>query len=141
MIWFALALFVISLAITLLMPKPELEDQRPNSLEDLNFPQANDGMPVALVLGRVKFKAPNTLWFGDFRSSAIEEKVKTGLFTSKTVIKGYRYYVGFDLGLCLGPDVHLRRVWLDKDDVWAGDVGPEETSFVIDKPNLFGGDV
>ena len=63
MIWFTLALFFVSFVVTaLLAPKPHIENARPSSLEDVKFPRATENAPVPLVLGRVRMRAPNTLW-------------------------------------------------------------------------------
>lgn len=136
-----LALVVVGMVgMMLLMPKPKQENARPETLDKLNFPTASEGSPLPLILGKVRHRGPNTLWYGDFKSVPIKKKVKTGLFSSKKVIVGYRYYVGIDLGLGLGPGVVLSRIWFDKDEVWSGSVGPGEASLTIDNPGLWGGD-
>lgn len=141
MIWVQLAMFVVSFFLTaLLAPKPKLEDARAQGLDSIDFPQANEGTPIQLVLGKVRMRGPNTLWYGDFRTEKIRKKVKTGLFSSKRVTVGYKYYVGFDLALGLGPDAHLHTIWVDKKVLWSGDIGPSETSVAFDKENMFGGE-
>lgn len=141
MIWFTLALFAVTFLVTaLLAPKPKVEDARAQSLDDVNFPTSGEGSPIALLLGSTRQRGPNTLWYGDFDSVAITKKVKTGLFSSKRVTVGYKYYIGLALGLCLGPGVVLKRIWFEKDEVWSGTAGPDPTSFTIDKPSLWGGE-
>lgn len=104
MIWFTLALFAVSfIAVALLAPKPEIEDARAQDLDPNSFPRATEDSPVPLVLGCVRQRAPNTLWYGGFRAEAQKERVKTGIFSSKKVTTGYKYYLTFDLGICLGP--------------------------------------
>lgn len=104
MIWFTLALFAISfLAVALLTPQPQIEDARAQDLDPNSFPRASEDAPIPLVLGCVRQRGPNTLWYGNFRAEAQKEKVKTGLFSSKKVTTGYKYYLTFDLGICLGP--------------------------------------
>lgn len=138
--WFLAALFVVSFAATLLLtPRPKVENARAGSLTDLQFPQSDEGGPVPLILGRVRQKGPNTLWAGDFKATPIKKKQKTGLFSSKKVIIGYEYFVGFQLGLGLGPGVTLHRIWIDKDEVWSGNANADGTAIAINKPNLFGG--
>lgn len=141
MIWFALAAFALGfIGMLLFMPKPKTEDARPQTLDDVNFPQATEGSPIALLLGSARLKGPNTLWYGDFKSVPIKKKVKTGLFSSKKVTVGYKYYLGVALGLCFGPGILLKRIWMEKEEVWAGAAGPDETAIAIDKPSLWGGD-
>lgn len=141
MIWFSLALFVVSFLITaFLTPKPDLENARAGSLDDVQFPLATENAPIPLVLGRVRLKGPNTLWYGDFEAVPIEERVKTGLFTKKNLIVGHRYFLGLHLGLCIGPEVDLVEIYLDEELVWSGNTnGAATTNISILKPSLFGG--
>lgn len=128
------------IGLMLLMPKPKIENARPETLDKLNFPTASEGSPAPLILGTVRHRGPNTLWYGDFKAKAIKKKQKTGLFSSKKVTVGYKYYVGIDLGLGLGPGVVLSKIWFDKDEVWSGSAGPNETSLSINKKDLWGGE-
>lgn len=144
MIWFTLALFAVSFVLTaLLAPKPKFENARPQGLDELRFPMASDGAPIALALGRVRLRAPNTLWYGNFSAEPIIERGprRYGFFGPRARITvGFKYRISIDLGLCLGPDVRLRRIWIDKEEVWSGNVGPGEASISINKPELFGGE-
>jgi hypothetical protein len=141
MIWFTLALFFVSFVLTaLLAPKPQLEDARPQSLEDVNFPRATENAPIPLVLGKVRMQAPNTIWYGAFRTVPITERVKVSLFRHKNVIVGYRYYLGLDLALALGPGVQLHEIWIDDKLAWSGSTSSTvPTAGTITQPNLFGG--
>lgn len=126
MIWATLALWVVSfIAVALLAPKPELEDARADELDPNNFPRATENAPVPLILGCARLKSPNTLWYGNFRADPITEKVKTGLFSSETVKIGYTYYLTMDLGLCLGPNVQLKKIYIDEEEVNPGDLVSE----------------
>ncbi|WLJ71202.1 hypothetical protein [Sphingomonas phage Birtae] len=137
--WFLAALFVVSFAATLLLtPKVKVENARASSLNDLDFPQSDEGGPIPLILGKVRQKGPNTLWAGDFKAVPIKKKQKTGLFSSKKVIVGYEYFVGLQLGLGIGP-LTLHRIWMDKEEVWSGTANVDGTAIAINKPNLFGG--
>lgn len=141
MIWLNLLLVLVSfIGLSLLAPKPKQEKQRPSTLDDINFPHATDGSPVPLIIGTVRQKGPNTLWYGNFKSSPIIKKVKTGFFSSTKQQIGYKYYVGFQLGLGVGPGVTCSKIWIDKDEVWSGSAGSAETAISIDKPKLFGGE-
>lgn len=144
MVFWNLLLFAVSFVVTaLLAPKPKIENARASSLDDLKFPQAAEGSPIPLALGKTRLRAPNTLWVGGFRAVAVTEKGprKYGFFgPRKSYIVGYKYYISLDLGLCLGPDVVLKKVWMDKEVLWEGTAGPNETSFSVSKPDLFGGD-
>jgi len=127
------------LAVTLLAPKPQVENARASNLGDFSFPRADEGDPVPLFWGTIRLKSPNTIWYGDFKAVPITEKVKTGLFSSKRVTTGYKYYIGLDLALGLGPNVVLRRIWSGKYTAWQGTISGQ-SNFVINAPDLYGGD-
>lgn len=133
-----LIIWAISFILTaLLAPKPKFENAKAQNLGDITFPQAGEGFPVTKVWGTVKVAAPNTLWFGAFRAVAITQRVRSGLFSHKTITTGYKYYVGMDLAICLGPGVRLLRIKAEKDVIWEGTLAVEGT-ITIDKPTLFG---
>ncbi len=127
MIWWNLALFAVSFVLTALFaPKPEIEDARPDDLDPNAFPQASENAPAALGLGCVRLRAPNTMWYGDFNPVPIKEKVKTGLFSSKTVIVAYNNFLSLDMGLIMGPNVRLKAQFIDGEQVEGGSGSYEE---------------
>jgi len=135
------SLVIAAVAIVLsevLKPKPEFEDARPAGLGDFKFPTATEGRPQPLIWGTVKMEGPNVVWYGDLRQVPIKETVKTGLWSKKSFIKGYRYYVGVQLALCRGQVDNVRRIWIGDTEVWSGTV--QDGTIGIDKPALFGGD-
>lgn len=137
--WFLVVLFVGALVASLLLtPKPKFENARASGLNDLQYPRAQEGAPVPLILGRVKMPGPNTTWVGDFKAIAIKKKQKTGLFSSKKVIVGYTYYIGLDLALALGRCT-LHKIVNDKTTIWEGTASADENTLAINLPNLFGG--
>jgi hypothetical protein len=137
--WFLAVLFVGALVASLLLtPKPKFENARAQGLNDLQYPRAQEGAPVPLILGRVKMPGPNTTWVGDFEAVAIKKKQKTGLFSSKKVIVGYTYYIGLDLALALGQCT-LHKIVNDKTTIWEGTASADENTLAINLPNLFGG--
>lgn len=65
--WFALFKFFITVLVqaaigALLRPKPERQDANV-SLEDLDFPTAERGRKIPLVVGRRHIKSPNVIWY------------------------------------------------------------------------------
>lgn len=138
--WFLAALFVGAFVVSLVLtPKPKFNDAVSGTLNDFNFPRASYGSPVPRWYGTCKFQAPNTIWSGDFKSVAIKKKQKTGLFSSKKVTVGFKYYVGFDLAVCLGPNFRFRRLWAGNNEIWNGCVDGCENVIDINLPELFGG--
>jgi hypothetical protein len=139
MIFNLILLIVVVVLTELLRPKPKLEDARPAGLGDFQFPTATEGRIVPLLWGKIRCRGPNVVWYGDLRQDAISEKVKTGLWSSERIIKGFRYYLGVQFAICRGPNVVLKRIWVGEDEVWAGTVSGEG-SVDINLPDLFGGD-
>jgi len=141
-IWVTLILFVVSVVLSeLLRPKANIENARPAGLGDFQFPTATEGRPVPLVWGTVRQKGPNVIWYGDLVQEAITEKIKTGLWSSETITKGFTYSVGVQFALCRGTEatpVTLKKVWIGEDLV-ASPAVSTVTTFDIDKPELFGG--
>lgn len=86
----------------LLRPKPKFGEPRASSLGDFQVPTAEEGRPIPVAFGTVNLKGANVLWYGDLHVNPIRKSVKTGLFTSKKITTGYRYYLGQQLGLCHG---------------------------------------
>ena len=102
------------------------------TLDSTNFPRVTETDPVPVIYGRVRLRGPNTLWNGDFNADPqyvsevmvfianafrIVPLVGNAIadwLLSKIPISGYKYYLGLDLGLCLGPDVVLHKVYADK---------------------------
>jgi len=113
LLWYA----VIFVASELLRPKPKLENAKPAGLGDFQFPTATEERFVPLLWGTVQITGPNVVWWGDLIQQAITEKVKTGLFSSSTITKGYRYFVGIQSALCRGTVDQLLTVWIGDDEV------------------------
>ncbi len=140
--FFLIVFFVVGLVLSLfLAPKPKLPNATPGKLSDVNFPRAQEGAPIPRIYGTLKFKAPNTLWDGDFKSVAITKRVATGLFSHKNQTIGFKYYLGMDLGICLGPGFVYRRIWAGNYELWNGCLYESACETVVDinLPNLFGG--
>tara|TARA_R110002167_G_scaffold143958_2_gene333669 strand:- start:19805 stop:22732 length:2928 start_codon:yes stop_codon:yes gene_type:complete len=133
---FQLVLFV---AVELLRPKPEIEDAKPAGLGDFTFPTATEGRVVPLFWGTVRIDGPNVVWYGDLIQEAITEKVKTGMFSSQNVVKGYKYKVGMQMAIAIGEVDKITALWIGDDQVWTGSVTHGNT-FTVDDPELFGGE-
>jgi Putative phage tail protein len=140
--WFLLAFFIAGFVLTaFISPKIKIENAKAAGLDDFNFPRSNEGDPTPRFYGTVKHEGPNTIGLTDYVPVPIKKKVKTGLFSSKKVITGYKNYIGLDLAWGLGPGVVYRRLWFGENLVWAGclyDTGCVN-SIIIDLPELYGG--
>ena len=73
MIYFQIFMLIVSLVVSYAMrPKPPVPT--PASLKDFDVPVAEQGRPVPVVFGTVTITGPNVLWYGDLRTTAIQEK-------------------------------------------------------------------
>lgn len=77
------------------------------NLKDFTLPQIGDGDPLIYLAGRCNITAPGLVWYGDFGVDPIKQQ--TSLFTSTTI--GFRYFLGWQLVVCIGPDVTFRKIW------------------------------
>lgn len=72
-LWVQIGLMIVSTIIQYaLAPKPP--SPKPASIDDVDAPIAEEGKPIPVVFGTVTLRAPNVLWYGDFRSVAIKKK-------------------------------------------------------------------
>lgn len=118
--WFTLFLWVASFALSqLLTPEPDIENARPASLNDFNFPTATEGRVIPLNWGTDLVKGPNVIWYGDLKAYPITERVQTSLFNTKRVTVGHRYHVGIQFGICHGPAT-LKAIYVGDELVWSG---------------------
>jgi hypothetical protein len=145
MIWQTLLLFAGSFLLTaLLQPKPQIEDAKAEDFDPDSFPKASEDSPLPLVLGVAVIEGINTLWYGDYKVTRQTQKVKTGVFSSKKVTIGFRYYMSFDLAVCMGPNAQIIKIHMDETLIYKDDrkqsVLVGQDSAYLDFPNLFGGD-
>jgi len=141
--WVALAMMVISTVVSaMLAPKPK--DAEPSSLGEFQVPTAEEGRPLTMVLGTCKNKGPNITWWGALRTEAIK-RVSNAMTGHRTTI-GYRYHMGMQHALALGPIDELVDIVVgDKSLKDAGasitttsaDGGADVT---INLPEIFGGE-
>lgn len=136
----ALLLSAASIALSeLLRPKPELENKRPAGLGDFRFPTAIEGRAVPVIWGTIKLDGPNVIWYGNLVQQPIREKIKTGLFSSRRLTVGFRYFISVDLGICRGEVAAITGVWIGDTRVFDG-VAVDGDPITVALPDLFGGD-
>lgn len=145
-------LFIITFAFSILTAlfAPSQKATR-GQLKDFTFPQIGDGDPLIYAAGTVKITAPGLVWYGDFSSKALHPASNPlgGLimFLLPKPTVGYRYYLGWQLVVCIGPNARLKRLWFgtisDKDEAQDEENDPNFTD-----PNdpkvptpIFSGDV
>lgn len=138
--WVALAMLVISTVVSaMLAPKPK--DAEPSSLGEFQAPTAEEGRPIAMVLGTCKIKGPNITWWGALRTEAVK-RVSNAMTGSRTTI-GYKYHLGMQHVLAVGPvDALVDIVVGDKSLGFVSELPYSAlgTDLSINLPDLFGGD-
>ena len=103
-----IASLIISLILTaasliiseLLRPKPDIENARPG--KEFDFPTATEGRVIPVIFGTEMQNSMNVVWWGDRRQKKIKDKLRTGLFSSETIVIGFQYFVGWQGALCVG---------------------------------------
>jgi hypothetical protein len=139
MLFVTVALFLVS---ALLSPKPDIEDAKPAGLGDFQVPTADETRTVPIMWGTIDIKGPNVIWYGDLSTVKIKKKIKTGMFSSKKITVGYRYFIGVDIVLCYGPIDRLTRLEAGDKEASTTIIGPFGNAgldYDISKENLFGG--
>ncbi|HPF35434.1 MAG TPA: hypothetical protein PLH84_08430, partial [Candidatus Krumholzibacteria bacterium] len=137
----ALVYLVGTVLYEVLRPKPQFDAPTPSSLGDFQFPTIGEGRTIPVVWGTCKLAGPMVTWYGDLRIQAIKEKVKTGLFSSKEITTGYKYYLGIQLVLCSGEIDEVLQIRFDDRRPPAGYAHvPDLTQISINAPGFFGGE-
>lgn len=137
---FVNALFVV--AKDIFIPKPKIEDAKPLGKGAIQLPTATEGRVVPLIWGTVEITGDNAIWYGEFSQNAIQQTIKTGIFSKETSTVGFDFFVSVQSALCQGPVDELRRVTLNDTLVVDATSSPitHLDTFTIDEPGLFGGD-
>lgn len=112
------------------------------------LPTSQTGILVPYIIGRQRVSSPNVIWYGNLQprwkerketfTESITEYVNPGFgeigynqttITETTVITKYidGYNLDMQMGICLGPDVHLREIFLENVSIWSGNAGPAKT--------------
>jgi hypothetical protein len=133
MVWVQFLWFLVTTVLSVaLAPKPK--GPTAAAIDDFQFPTAEEGRPIPVVFGTVDITGPNVLWFGALSVKAIR---KRSGFSKVTV--GYKYSLGFHLGLCHGPvDAVTQIDWAEK-TAWTGNI-TSNGSASISANDLFGGE-
>ena len=106
---------------------------------ELEMTTASEGMVLPDALGTFKLVG-NIFYYGGNRNVAVTEKVKSGGKggggSSKKVIVGYKYYLSWAVGICLGPVDQLLAVYRGDELVYQGPldrpVGSAITAVTLD---------
>lgn len=72
LLW-AIGTLIASYAITALIT-PAMENPKPATLEDFDFPQVEEGTPQSVIFGDVWISDWMVLWFGNMRTSAVKSE-------------------------------------------------------------------
>lgn len=124
-------LIIVTLISVALAPKPP--KPKPATLDDFDFPTADENRPVPVVFGTVRVTGPNVLWYGDLGT---KKRKKGGLFGSTTI--GYKYFIGIHFGVCHGPVDAVLKVDVADKQAWAGTYTANGI-ITIANDQLFGG--
>ena len=98
--WVALLIYAASTVLTGLLQKAP--NVKASSLGEMQVPTAEEGRNLPVIWGTCCLKAPNVVWYGDYRVKAIRKSMGWMSF-GREYTAGHRYYLGMDLALCNGP--------------------------------------
>lgn len=99
---------------------PDVPGAGQSATGELDVTLADEGVVIADALGTVKGTG-NIFWYGGHRVVEIKEKVSGGKGGgSKKVVTGYKYYLSWAMGLCIGPVDELISIFQNNDPVWQG---------------------
>ena len=136
----ALITAAVFVAGQLLQPAPPFENAKKKSLADFDRPTASTSRAIPVIFGRVKYQAPNLLWWGDYLTAPKIKHVRYSLLKPpKEVITAWRYYLGMCLGFSWGKVDSLTKIWIDDKVAWTGEAHGGDR-FLIDQATLFGGE-
>jgi hypothetical protein len=117
----------------------------PPGLQAFSYPSNTIGDPIPDVLGTTKLVG-NLLYFGGERNVAVTQEVgggggKGGGPSKQTQVTGYKYYMSWAIGLCIGPVDELLTVFRNEDTVWSGNLlrpvsGGQETIVIPDMGSM-----
>lgn len=115
---FAIA-FSMSLAMDALAPDMPSPGQ-PQTAE-LAFPTTQEGANIPDILGTTKLSGNIFQYFGNRYVEVKEDSGGKG-GGGGDVTTGYKYYLSWAMGICLGPSDYLYAVYAGDDLVWSGEL-------------------
>ena len=141
--WVTLLIYAGTVVLSGLLQKaPKV---RASALGELQVPTAEEGRNLPVIWGTCCLKAPNVVWYGDYKVKAIKKSMGIMAF-GRTYTAGHRYYLGMDLGLCHGPvDALVDILAGTGEDLqhinFSQSINPDGSCPVtVNDPNAFGGD-
>lgn len=122
--------------------KPDLEDMsQPPSVDDYSAPTAKQDAKIPVIWGRPVLTSPNCVWYGDVRTTAIEEETRVGWFKKQKVTVGYKYQAGLHMATSIAdPSIRLLKLRVSDELAFESEEGvgwPNGREY-INKPKLFG---
>ena len=140
--WFVFFMFVGFTCLNeLLRPKLNQQGPKASALGDFTLPTAMEGRCIPAMWGTCKVVGGNVVWYGDLRVEAIQQWVKTGIFSGEHVTTGHKYYLGVQMALACGPvDAVVAILFDNKNPGFARTVHGAYDDFSINNNGLFGGD-
>lgn len=73
--WWLIAVFVATLVLSFaFMPRPQSQNQKLTTLNDINAPTAEVGREISVLFGTRDLNGPNVTWYGALRLVAIKSK-------------------------------------------------------------------
>lgn len=128
--WAFMKFLAVQIVVSLLTPKPKIPNAKRYELSDFQVPTASEDRAQVMPFGSPKI-AGNVIWYGDYSAVPKKKKVKTGLFSSKKVTVGYRYYIGQWMSLAAVTCDSIHEVRVGERVVWAGTMTLSDTASTV----------
>jgi hypothetical protein len=138
-VWWAVLLISAGMAALGQLLQPKIADAKPE--DNLRTPTNDETRPLPVPWGEV-LVAPQLLDRGDFKAVPIKKRIFTG-FWFKSIVEGYRYYIGLILGICYAKNgdegaLITGVIWRDR-YVWEKPLTAEYfNSILVDEPTFWG---
>ena len=130
--------FVVGFGISLAMDAlaPDMPSPGQPNLSELSLPTADEGLNIPDILGTTKLSGNIFQYFGS-NTVEVTEQMETGgkggRGDTQTVVTGYKYYLSWAMGICLGPVDTLFSIYFGDILVYSGDLArPDNGLSIID---------
>jgi hypothetical protein len=131
--------FMMGAGIGAMIDPPGKHPESPGApqIADIDITTSEYGIPIIEVLGISKIVG-NLIWYGHNYSEPVTDSTETGGKGggghSQSYITGYKYYLSWATGLCVGPVTRLVSIFRNEDLVWCGSEEDTEGVGFIDIP-------
>lgn len=101
---------------------PDMPSPGQPQTAELAFPSATEGLNVPDILGTTKLSGNIFQYFGNRTVEVTEKSGGKGGGGGEEYTTGYKYYLSWAMGICLGPVDYIYAVYAGDDLIWSGEL-------------------